>query len=55
MIKTAVAQNKSLTYDEVVAVIVSAIVSMGYSEGQISSIRPVCSEKWRLAGRLQAL
>ena len=39
---------------EVVAAIVSAIVAMGYSQNQIASIRPVVSNSWRLASRVQA-
>ncbi len=39
--------------EEVVAAIVGAIVSMGYSSEQIVSIRPSrTSNKWRLDGRL---
>ena len=40
---------------EVVAAIVSAIVALGYSQNQFASIRPVVSNSWRLASRLQAL
>ena len=46
---SASAQNE----EEVVAAIVGAIVSMGYSSEQIASIRPTAtSAKWRLEGRL---
>ena len=56
MTKTAVSMALQNAKDsEVIAVIVSAIVAMGYSEEQISLIRPVVSGSWRLAGRLQAL
>ena len=46
---SASAQNE----EEVVAAIVGAIVTMGYSSEQIASIRPTAtSAKWRLEGRL---
>lgn len=43
----------SANNEEVVAAIVGAIVSMGYSSEQIASIRPTAtSRQWRLEGRL---
>lgn len=56
MIKTAgTAATKTAQDAEVVAVIISAIAAMGYSQDQISLIRPVVSSSWRLAGRMKAL
>ncbi|SUP44975.1 methylmalonyl-CoA decarboxylase subunit epsilon [Veillonella criceti] len=46
--------EKKAVNDEVVAVIASAISAMGYSVGQIASIRPsINNHNWKLDGRLR--
>lgn len=41
--------------DEVVAVITAAIMAMGYSSGQVASIRPVKNTGWTAAARISAV
>ena len=53
--KTAASNVPAGISPEVIAVIAAAVTAMGYSSGQVTAIRPIQRETWKLSGREQGI